>query len=285
MLEATPKMPTSLLQTEAAATTRSCPGGIACGDLANNMIWNQSCWDCLAEYQEFFCEKCSLADPEPMYVDACAREGQFRGAFCKKFAEVEPPRFYQDCMFDGSEYKQIYCEKKKLNGEYTTACAVDNNVGESYCQAFAPQLTGYTECHGWPGYMFLYCNAKADALNWDATCANHVDSGAAYCEDFALDPHAEIKADCVKYASYINLLCEVKANHNVSMETCASDRRCRGAYCGKMALQKNGIQACWAVEAFNVAYCNEINWPLPACEGLAGDPGISHTAAQDTPTR
>lgn len=182
-------------------------------------------------------------------------------------------------MFDGSEYKDLFCEKLKLKGDYSAHgsyyCAVDPGVGEQYCQGFATLLQGYDECHGWPGYMFLYCGQKQTALVWDSRCANHTETGAAYCEDFALDANAQIYADCVRYNTYMTLFCDNKAKHNISNYYCGSDERVRGSYCGKMALQMNGLQACWSVPSFDVSYCNEITWGLPACESIAGSAHVS----------
>lgn len=262
--------PSSFVQASARTTDsmgRSCPGAVICGEKADNLEWNQACWDCLPDYQEFYCEKMSLTSPSPTYVDICAKEGQYRGAFCKKFAEIVPPEHHENCFFPGSEYKQVYCERMKLKGEFKSNCAADADVGPNYCEGFAVKMKGYIECHGWPGYMMLYCETKQNATVWDATCANHNEVGANYCEDFALG--GEIKADCVKYKSYLTLFCDIKATNNASVETCASSEHSAGMYCQELALKKNGFQACWGVAQFDATYCAEISWANPACESMA----------------
>lgn len=247
---------------------KSCPGGVTCGEKADNLIWDQACWDCLEQYQEFYCEKSSLTSPNPTYVDACAREGQFRGAFCKKFAETTPPQYYEDCFFPGSEYKQVYCERLKLKGTFKSECASDSDVGPNYCEGFAVRMDGYIECHGWPGFMMLYCEMKQNATIWDATCANHNEVGANYCEDFAIGE--EIKPDCIKYSSYLTLYCDAKASKNVTEDTCASNEHTAGMYCQQLALKKNGFKPCWSVPQFDATYCAEISWGVAACESMAG---------------
>lgn len=266
--------PSSLLALSEAGTAkdsqgRSCPGGAICGEKADNLVWDQACWDCLVDYQEFYCEKNSLTSPAPTFVDVCAKEGDFRGAFCKKFAEMSPPQYYQECFFPGSEYKQIYCEKLKLQGKYKPQCAADNDVGPNYCESFAVKMQGFIECHAWPGYMMLYCETKQNATIFDATCANHNEVGSNFCEDFAIQ--GEIMPDCVKYPSYLTLFCDIKASSNSSVETCASSEHTAGMYCQELALKKNGFQACWGVSQFDATYCAEISWPNAACDALTGN--------------
>jgi len=244
---------------------RGCPSGSMCGEEADIPRWNQSCWDCLVDYQEFYCEKMSLTSP-PSFASICAKEGDYRGAFCKKFAETTL-EYHEDCFFPGSEYKQIYCERLKLKGEYKPECATDNDVGATYCESFAVKMNGFKECHSWPGFMMLFCQTKQDATIWDAVCANHNDFGAGFCEDFALQ--GEIMVDCVKYPSYLQLFCDVKASNNVSVQTCASSEHTAGSYCQQMALKQNGLEACWGVAQFDATYCAEITWPNSACDALS----------------
>jgi len=262
----------SLLSLEEASRAtdsfgKGCPGGDTCGEKADKLIWDQACWDCLADYQEFFCEKSSLTSPNPTFHQVCATEGQYRGAFCKKFAEMSPRKYHEECFFRGSEYKQIYCEKSKLEGKFESVCARDADAGANYCEGFAGKMQGFIECHAWPGFMMLFCEAKQMATVWDATCANHAEVGANYCEDFAMS--GALKPDCVKYASYLTLFCDVKATNNMTIETCASTEHTAGMYCQELALKKNGFDACWGVPQFDSTYCAEIDWSHSQCEALS----------------
>jgi hypothetical protein len=244
--------------------SKGCPGKAFCGGLANNLTFHQSCWDCHDDYQEFYCMKASLQLPEPLYVDVCAREGQFRGAYCKKFAEKVPPEDLADCFFDGSEYKQIFCEKKKMEGSFVSKCARDADVGPNYCEGWAMKKTGYIECHKWPGFMMLYCETLQNSTDWDAACANHHQVGANYCEDFALQE--DIRPDCVKYGSYLRLYCDIKASQNKTVETCATNEQVAGMYCEQLAIHRNGFRACWSVAMFDQTYCAEVTWPVSECQ-------------------
>lgn len=257
---------------------KSCPGGVTCGEKADKMVWSQSCWDCLEDYKEFYCEKNSLTEPKPTFVDVCAsKDSAYRGAYCKKFAEADPPQYIDPyCFFDGSEYKEVFCAKMTLASEWKTKCATDADVGGTYCEGFATNILNYTEamqysiythCHGWPGFMMLYCASKKKSANIDATCANHKEVGADYCETFALQK--DISADCSKYPSYLSLYCDIKASKNVSHDTCASNEKVSGMYCQQLALKKNGFKTCWGVAQFDSTYCAEITWPVANCETMA----------------
>jgi len=250
---------------------RNCPGKITCGSDAKNNIWNQACWDCEPDYQEFYCEENSLTLPDPTYVDVCAQEGHYRGAYCKKFAEKTEPDFVEACFFPGSEYKQLYCDKMKMKGTFTATCAQDADVGKGYCEGFAMQKRGFVECHGWDGFMKLYCETMQNATEWDANCANHCPTGdhededgcygPKYCEDFAMQE--EMKADCVQYTSYLKLFCDCKASSNTTVETCATNEHVKGLYCPQMAIQRNPYHPCRAVRLFEESYCALLTWVPP----------------------
>jgi len=257
--------PSSLVELKQAGTLNSqakgCEGiGAACGGKADNLIFDQACWDCLDDYQELYCEKQSLI---PSFVDVCARESKYRGAFCKKFAYMEQPQYKEDCFFPGSEYKQIYCEKQKHTGRFESVCALDNDVGPDYCLGFAMKKQGKVECHAWDGFMELYCETKQSATEWDATCANHPKVGANFCEDFAFQ--TSINVDCVQYDSYLTLFCDIKASANISVSTCAASHVTSSMYCQQLALKKNPFADCWNIGGFDATYCAEITWPNTNC--------------------
>jgi len=246
----------------------------------------------MTDYQQVYCEKLSLntdecptsstyQEPAPTYVDVCAREGDFRGAYCKKFAEPPDPKpagwkpeYYEDCFFPNSEYKQIYCEELKEIGEWKPKCATDSEEGPNYCQAFASnpdedvQAEAYIECHGWPGFMMLFCETKQNATHWDPGCANHEEVGANYCLNFATQ-HG-IRDECVQYPTYMSLFCDTKASNNRTEKKCADEDHTAGTYCQQLAFKKNAYEDCWGVAQFDQTFCSQVTWTVEKCDQLAG---------------
>lgn len=275
---------TALLQ-EAVNKTRSariCPGAVTCGERADNLVFDEACWNCETgrikeDYQELFCEKSSLTSCGngrgscPTYVDLCASpEFAYRGAYCKKFGELSPPDFRQGCWYRGSEYKALYCDYFLATDTYVPMCAADTEVGEGFCSGFAHHFptVGYIECHSRMTYMMHHCLEQQIHNRFDPPCAAHDDIGGEYCRTFARNVHSELLAECVKHDSYLTLFCDVKASQNETVQACASHPRTRGMYCQELALKKNGFADCWGVGQFANTYCAEISWNVQSCRLL-----------------
>mmetsp|Transcript_17024 Transcript_17024/g.31924 ORF Transcript_17024/g.31924 Transcript_17024/m.31924 type:complete len:347 (+) Transcript_17024:73-1113(+) len=263
-------------------SARICPGAVTCGERADNLIFDEACWNCETgrikeDYQELFCEKsslttCSDGSPCPTYMDVCANPGTtYRGAYCKKFAELSPPVWKQNCWYRGSEYKELYCDYFRTSDTYVPMCAGDAEQGETFCLGFAHHFptVGYIECHSRLSYMQHHCLEQQSHNRFDPPCAEHEEIGGKYCRTFARNgSHAVLLAECVKHDSYVTLFCDIKASQNETVQTCASNPRTRGMYCQELAIKKNGFADCWGVGSFANTYCAEISWNVQSCRLL-----------------